>query len=289
MTKGGTRLVYVWAHCDGHIFAKYIEINCLDQRNLTSFQLTSLSIHNDCLQRSPPPVSWQSLCCPFSGASAPARTRNVLSQKGSNSWNGKWPFRWSDLPNYENFQTQRKPGAKSCLESSASVIPFVRWNRYHRQMYSTSWIDARYNSDQEEPSVHKNPLLHILQDGGFIWILTENGAKVRACAGRDTAPSKKVKYATIDASWRSWQYGTLWTSPHAASDLKVLWHVQHKWFRFRVVAEKKRRIRNFTIFWNGILGKLTTWKTLCWKVQHSLSVNTLVAIIVLHPWRTYRV
>ena len=36
--KGGIRLVYVWAHCDGHIFAKYIEINCLDQRNLTSFQ-----------------------------------------------------------------------------------------------------------------------------------------------------------------------------------------------------------------------------------------------------------
>ena len=38
MTKGGIRLVYVWAHRDGHIFAKYIEINCLDQRNLTSFQ-----------------------------------------------------------------------------------------------------------------------------------------------------------------------------------------------------------------------------------------------------------
>ena len=38
MTKGGIRLVYVWAHCDGHIFAKYIEINCLDQRNPTSFQ-----------------------------------------------------------------------------------------------------------------------------------------------------------------------------------------------------------------------------------------------------------
>ena len=36
--KGGIRLVYVWAHCDGHIFAKHIEINCLDQRNLTSFQ-----------------------------------------------------------------------------------------------------------------------------------------------------------------------------------------------------------------------------------------------------------
>ena len=113
MTKGGIRLVYVWAHCDGHIFAKYIEINCLDQRNLTSFQLTSLSIHNDCLQRSPPPVSWQSLCCPFSGASASARTRSVLSQKGSNSWNGKWPLRWSDLPNYENFQTQRKRPARN--------------------------------------------------------------------------------------------------------------------------------------------------------------------------------
>ena len=57
----------------------------------------------------------------------------------------------------------------------------------------------------------------------------------------------KLKYATIDASWHSWQHGTLWTSTHA-SDLKVLWHVQHKWFRFRVVDEKKRRIRNFTIF-----------------------------------------
>ena len=116
-------------------------------------------------------------CCPFSGASASARTRNVLSQKGSNSWNGKWPLRWIDLPNYEKFQTQRKPGAKSCLESSASVIPFVRWNRYHRQMYSTSWIDARDNSDQEETSVHKNPWLHILQDGGFIWILMRTEPK----------------------------------------------------------------------------------------------------------------
>ena len=36
--KGGIRLVYVWAHCDGHVLAKRIEINCLDQRNLTSFQ-----------------------------------------------------------------------------------------------------------------------------------------------------------------------------------------------------------------------------------------------------------
>ena len=72
---------------------------------------------------------------------------------------------------------QRKPGAKSCLESSASVIPFVQWNRYHRQMYSTSWIDARDNSDQEEPSVHKNPRLHILQDGGFIWILMRTEPK----------------------------------------------------------------------------------------------------------------
>ena len=48
------------------------------------------------------------------------------------------PLRWSDLPNYENFQTQRKTGAKSSLESSASVILFVRWNRYHWQIYSTS-------------------------------------------------------------------------------------------------------------------------------------------------------
>ena len=139
--------------------------------------MTSLSIHNDCLQRPLPSVSWQSLCCPFSGASASARTRNVLPQKGSNCWNGKWPLRWSDLPNYENFQTQRKPGAKSSLESSASVIPFVRWNRYLRQMYSTSWIDARDNSDQEEPSVHKNPWLHILQDGGIIWILMRTEPK----------------------------------------------------------------------------------------------------------------
>ena len=36
--KGGIRLVYVWAYCDGHMFAKHIEINCLDQWNLTSFQ-----------------------------------------------------------------------------------------------------------------------------------------------------------------------------------------------------------------------------------------------------------
>ena len=139
--------------------------------------MSSLSIHNDCLQRSPPSVRWQSLCCPFSGANASARTRNVLSQKGSNSWNGKWPLRWSDLANYENFQTQRKPGAKSSLESSASVIPFVRWNRYHQQMYSTIWIDARDNSDQEEPSVHKNPRLHIIQNGGFIWILMRMESK----------------------------------------------------------------------------------------------------------------
>ena len=32
MTKGGIRLVYVCAHCDGHIFAKHIEINCLEKK-----------------------------------------------------------------------------------------------------------------------------------------------------------------------------------------------------------------------------------------------------------------
>ena len=51
MTKGGIRLVYVWAHCDGHIFARYIEINCLDQRNLTFNWLRCRSTMTACNDR----------------------------------------------------------------------------------------------------------------------------------------------------------------------------------------------------------------------------------------------
>ena len=176
--KGGIRLVYVWAHCDVHIFAKYIEINCLDQRNLTSFQ-HDFAVDPQWLPATIAAVGeltvallsvlWSKCFC---------TNKKCAFSEGQQQlkWEMTVALEWS-LPNYENFETQRKPGAKSCLESSASVIPFVRWNRYHRQMYSTSWIDARDNSDQEEPSVHKNPRLHILQDGGFIWILMRREPK----------------------------------------------------------------------------------------------------------------
>ena len=134
--KGGIRLVYVWAHCDGHVFAKHIEINCLDQRNhFVSTWLRCRSTMTACNDR-----RWvdsrsvvrlveqvllheQEMCFPRSRAATVEMGNDrcvwVISQTTKTS-------------------TQRKPGAKSSLESSASVIPFVRWNRYHRQMYSTS-------------------------------------------------------------------------------------------------------------------------------------------------------
>ena len=146
--------------------------------------MTSLSIHNDCLQGNDPSVSWQSLSrCPFSGASASARLKKCAFPEGKQQW--KWEMtvalEWSpELRNLPNTKENRRESSAPLIFRLYDEIGTTDKCTPQAKLEHVKIPTKRAICSQKSTTTHNSKWRICLN-------FNENGAKVRTCAAPDTA------------------------------------------------------------------------------------------------------